>query len=227
MGERLYHDTDPDLFRSKQSPRARKGRDFADGRPHGAGRASRNARAAHLVFTLPPSRSHILWLVGHMAVSLDRISAMALGVPFVLPESYAPLFGMGSQPVADAAAYPPFGELSEALARALEAAVGRFRPLPTASWPGFCRRACPSPKSFPRWTRCSLAAAFPHVLPHRPNLAAAPGPGPADGVWSLRPTRVHFVHPVHIVHFNNPRSSSQPRLGAPDAARPPAAEKSG
>lgn len=95
--------------------------------------------ADQAAFCLPPSRSHILWLTGHLALSLDRMTALAIGGEMVVPESYMPLFGMGSQPQPDAAAYPSLAELKAALGKVLEAAASRIltlkdsdlaRPLP-------------------------------------------------------------------------------------------------
>lgn len=113
-----------------------------------AGRMARRAlegalQPEHLVFTLPPSRSHILWLTGHIALSLDRLSGLSIGAPLVLPEHYTPLFGLGSQPLPDAAAYPPLGELLEALNRAVEATVARVLTLAPADL------ARPLPDSLP------------------------------------------------------------------------------
>lgn len=82
-----------------------------------------------LVFTLPPSSSHILWLTGHIATSLDRMTAGAIGAPRVLPDRYVELFAIGSKPVADAAAYPPLAELLASLTKATDAAVARIHNL--------------------------------------------------------------------------------------------------
>ena len=78
-----------------------------------------------LVFTIPPSRSHILWLTGHIATAADGLAALITGSARVLPESYGSLFGRGSQPVADPAAYPPLEELLKALDQVFESAVNR------------------------------------------------------------------------------------------------------
>jgi hypothetical protein len=58
-------------------------------------------------FTHQPAglKNHPAWTVGHLAVSLDA-AADLLGGGQELPENWSKLFGMGSQPTGDAAAYP-------------------------------------------------------------------------------------------------------------------------
>jgi hypothetical protein len=66
-------------------------------------------------YQVEPGTAHIQWLVGHMALAIDRIAMPALEAAPVLPDSYQPLFGFGTKPVADRVAYPSWPELTAAL----------------------------------------------------------------------------------------------------------------
>lgn len=85
--------------------------------------------------------SHILWLMGHIAWSIDRGTTPYFGGTPEL-EGYTELFGMGSKPKSDAHAYPTPEALRGAidtacdgLARALESHTDESleRPLPPES----------------------------------------------------------------------------------------------
>lgn len=67
-------------------------------------------------FEMPGGITHVAWQVGHLAVSQARlVFVRVLGEPEdlagTLPDGYASLFGKGSAPLPDAAAYPTLGEL--------------------------------------------------------------------------------------------------------------------
>ena len=49
---------------------------------------SDDLEAHHMMFQLAPSRSHILWNVGHLAYALDRVVAPAIGLESQLDDSY-------------------------------------------------------------------------------------------------------------------------------------------
>ena len=87
---------------------------------------SDDLEAHHMMFQLAPSRSHILWNVGHLAYALDRVVAPAIGLESQLDDSYVEKFGIGSQPVADVAAYPMLEELTEKIANIVGAVVARL-----------------------------------------------------------------------------------------------------
>jgi hypothetical protein len=70
-------------------------------------------------FQVTPGSSHIHWLVGHVAVALDRLAMSAFERPAELPEGYQPIFGFNAKPSGDRAAYPAWSEVSEALTRAI------------------------------------------------------------------------------------------------------------
>lgn len=82
--------------------------------------------AENLVFQLPPSRTHILWTIGHLAWSRDRFLNGTLGATPVLPDSYGELFTFQTEPVADASAYPPLDEVLAQYQAAHEAGVARL-----------------------------------------------------------------------------------------------------
>lgn len=55
-----------------------------------------------------PGANHALWFLGHLAIADDYCRAtIAPERAHALPAEFQRLFGMGSQPVADPAAYPP------------------------------------------------------------------------------------------------------------------------
>lgn len=65
----------------------------------------------HGVYAITPGGSHILWLLGHIAISADYYIGGKIGLKASIPAEWNGLFGMGSKPVADATKYPPFAEL--------------------------------------------------------------------------------------------------------------------
>lgn len=58
----------------------------------------------------PNGGNHPLWVVGHLAFGQAAIRGFMLGEPNPVAD-WRPLFGAGSQPVADAGHYPPFDEV--------------------------------------------------------------------------------------------------------------------
>lgn len=56
--------------------------------------------------------NHVLWILGHLIyIESSAVHGMILGKTDYPYADWEPRFGMGSQPVADASAYPPFDEL--------------------------------------------------------------------------------------------------------------------
>ena len=74
---------------------------------------SDDLQSQHLMFQLAPSRSHIIWNVGHLGYAFDQIVSPVLGLDSQLDEAYVGMFGIGSQPVTDIAAYPSLQELTD------------------------------------------------------------------------------------------------------------------
>lgn len=62
-------------------------------------------------------KNHPLWTLGHLLIAADGSAAM-LGAAAVCPAEWKPLFGMGSKPVADIAAYPPMDAIMNTLVAA-------------------------------------------------------------------------------------------------------------
>ena len=65
-----------------------------------------------VTFQATAADNHLLWTLGHMAVSDEWILAMLSGKPNPLPESYGKLFGYGSTVSASADAYPQLFEIN-------------------------------------------------------------------------------------------------------------------
>ena len=87
---------------------------------------SDDLEAHHLMFQLAPSRSHILWNVGHLAWAFDRVVVPAVGLESQLDDSYVEKFGMGSQPVTEIAAYPAVEDLTETVANIVGAVIAKL-----------------------------------------------------------------------------------------------------
>lgn len=68
-----------------------------------------------LVFTLPNSSSHILWLTGHLAVTNDLALGPALGLAPTLPREAANMLTFGTRPVCDTASYEDFSHYRQIL----------------------------------------------------------------------------------------------------------------
>jgi len=60
--------------------------------------------------------NHALWVMGHLAVTDDMLAGFYDGRAKQLPEAYEKLFGMGSTPTGDRAAYPTPAEVGERMA---------------------------------------------------------------------------------------------------------------
>jgi hypothetical protein len=77
-------------------------------------------------FKMPEGVTHLAWQVGHLASSQYGLMIRAVrGKPEageLLPGSYFALFGRGTKPLADPAAYPKPGELMRVLNAVNEAA---------------------------------------------------------------------------------------------------------
>ena len=70
---------------------------------------------APLTFPTPKGGNHPLWVLGHLAHSEgELIQSIMLGKPNPVAK-WQPLFGRGSEPIADLKAYPPFDEIRSTL----------------------------------------------------------------------------------------------------------------
>ncbi len=58
--------------------------------------------------------NHKAWTFGHLARSAEWFAGMIDGKPSTQPKEWEGLFGLGSSPTSNAAAYPPVAELREA-----------------------------------------------------------------------------------------------------------------
>jgi hypothetical protein len=66
--------------------------------------------------------NHLMWTLGHLAVTYSWLASLVDGKAFTLPESYNALFGYQSKPTGDASTYPPIAEVKKNCA----AAFGRL-----------------------------------------------------------------------------------------------------
>lgn len=66
--------------------------------------------------------NHLMWTLGHLALTNQWFAGALDGRPNTCPESYNALFGYGSKPNPDPSVYPPFQEVREQY----EATYNRF-----------------------------------------------------------------------------------------------------
>ncbi len=100
-----------------------------------------------LTFQPSPTDNHALWTIGHLAATYQWFTTLLDGTRAPLPDNYNALFGTGSKPVADPAAYPPAADVRAHFDRAYERLVdlaARIRPADAAKPTigdshGFCR----------------------------------------------------------------------------------------
>lgn len=58
-----------------------------------------------------PTSNHVLWNLGHLAVSNAWFASMVDGAPVGVEDSWDKMFGMNSKPVADASGYPSIADV--------------------------------------------------------------------------------------------------------------------
>lgn len=61
-----------------------------------------------------PTSNHLLWNIGHLAISNQWFASMVDGQPHGVSDAWDALFGMKSRPVPDAGAYPSYAEVRAA-----------------------------------------------------------------------------------------------------------------
>ena len=71
--------------------------------------------------------NHMLWQMGHLAVTDDQFRQLLAGSEGVCPAGWTELFGMGSEPVGDALTYPSLVELKEKAAEARNVLIDWFK----------------------------------------------------------------------------------------------------
>src|SRR5436190_22757018 len=79
-------------------------------------------RDAALTQPTPRGGNHPHWVLGHITLIEGNIPHVLFGEPNPVAR-WAPLFGPGTEPCADAAAYPPFEEV-----------LRTYRDLPARNW---------------------------------------------------------------------------------------------
>lgn len=70
-----------------------------------------------------PTDNHLLWTIGHLTTTYAWFKSCFDGAMFPLPDSYNDLFGMGSKPKSDHAAYPGIVELKRHFESSYEAFI--------------------------------------------------------------------------------------------------------
>lgn len=93
-----------------------------------------------------PTDNHLLWTIGHLATTYAWFKSCFDGAMFPLPDSYNALFGMGSKPKSDHAAYPGIVELKRHFEASYEAFIAAAKNLsdsdlaqpPATETGGFC-----------------------------------------------------------------------------------------
>lgn len=66
------------------------------------------------VYQASAADNHVLWTVGHLAVTYGFFASLFDAQPMTLPERYNEWFGFGSKPIGDAAAYPALQDVRAA-----------------------------------------------------------------------------------------------------------------
>lgn len=72
------------------------------------------------VFQLPHSKTHILWIVGHITMGLDLMVSATIHRKPLLPEAHNMRFSIGTKPTANPADYPSLQEMIGNLVRVTE-----------------------------------------------------------------------------------------------------------
>ena len=131
---------------------------------------SDDLQSQHLMFQLAPSRSHIIWNVGHLAYAFDQIVSPVLGLDSQLDEAYVGMFGIGSQPVTDIAAYPSLQELTGLFETVVGSVLARLDSLSDADLANVLPESSPVKELFPTLGALLGAAVF-HAGYHTGQIA--------------------------------------------------------
>ncbi len=119
-----------------------------------------------------PNMNHAAWVVGHLALTADRVTCgMLLGIEPALPDVWKNLFSGRSRPNPDRSLYPPLTDLVEALA-SRHAAVSET--LANAQ-PSLIEKATPHEgfrKRFPTMGQALLHTMIGHEQMHLGQLSA-------------------------------------------------------
>ena len=85
--------------------------------------------AEKLTHQLTPGGNHALWIAGHIANADDFFLSTLAGTEPKHPDKWRDLFGQGSKPINDAAAYPSLDDVKQALANRREELLAWFQSL--------------------------------------------------------------------------------------------------
>ena len=127
-----------------------------------------------MMFQPKPGMNHPLWLLGHVATSENGLILHACAGKTLLPEGWAEKFGIGSQPVGDAKAYPTKEEVVATLATLHAEAIAYVKMLKEAdlsSLPvGIERFPKPAQERFNTVMKC-LTGHITHEASHAGQMA--------------------------------------------------------
>lgn len=102
-----------------------------------------------LTFTQGSSRSHILWLLGHLVWAYDAAVGSSIGLKPMLPPRYSELFAFSTKPSTNVADYPPLEELLARANECFERACARIATLTEAELAAPLSPHHPLAKAFP------------------------------------------------------------------------------
>jgi len=80
--------------------------------------------ASSWVYQVTPDANHALWFVGHMGVTDNFMISILNPHLACLPDGYAHLFGIGSQPVDDITRYPDVQQVRDFMCSRREVLLG-------------------------------------------------------------------------------------------------------
>jgi len=87
---------------------------------------------------LPGASNHKLWTYGHLANTAAWINSLVTGKMGTVPENYNKLFGMGSTPSSDAAAYPALDDVRAVYQKVFDEVLANFAAMDDAALTGPC-----------------------------------------------------------------------------------------
>ncbi|NUQ67228.1 MAG: DinB family protein [Phycisphaerales bacterium] len=84
-------------------------------------------REDQALYQVVPSDNHLMWTLGHLAVSFDWFAGLLDGKPSQCPEQYQAMFGFKSAPTSTAGAYPGLAEVVDWFERTYERFIGAVK----------------------------------------------------------------------------------------------------
>lgn len=79
--------------------------------------------AAQATAQAAPANNHVLWTLGHLAMTNDWLASLIDAKPSRIPKSYESLFGMGTTPTTEQSGYPSLKDVRAEYDRAYDRLV--------------------------------------------------------------------------------------------------------